>query len=269
MLTQPERVEVDGLTLVHRRAGGGRPLLLLHGAYEDGRVWSRQLEGLSDEFEVIALDLPGFGGSDDPPAGFGTTGYADCLAGFISTLGLERPNVLGLSFGSVVALALYQRRPDLPATLVLASAYAGWAGSLPPEEVERRVAQARREALRPADEFIPGWLPTLLTPAAAPALVEEVAGIMRDFHPEGMLAALALGEADFRSLLPSISVPTLLLYGSQDVRSPAETVGAALADAIPGSRLEVIPGAPHLANLEAPMEFNDAVRKFLREQDQP
>jgi pimeloyl-ACP methyl ester carboxylesterase len=267
-VTEAERVEVDGLAIAYRRAGSGRSLLLLHGAYEDSRVWSQQLAGLSDEFDVVAVDVPGFGESEDPPTGFTPSDYADCLAGFAAALGLRRPHVVGLSFGSVLALALYQRRPELPATLVLASAYAGWAGSLPPEEVQRRLDQVRRETELPADEFLANWLPTLLTPDATPDLVEEVSQMMRDFHPAGMRAALALVGADFRGLLPKIALPTLRLYGSEDVRSPAATVGAELRDAIPGSRLEVIPGAPHLVQLEAPTAFNAAVRAFLREQDQ-
>ena len=95
----------------------------------DSRDWRRQLEGLSDEFTVVAWDAPGCGESSDPdpPETFGADVYADCLAEFIEALELERPHVLGLSWGGGLALELYRRRPDLPRSLVLASAYAGWA----------------------------------------------------------------------------------------------------------------------------------------------
>ena len=62
--------------------------------------------------------------------------YADCLAAWLQVVGAEQPHVLGLSWGSSVALELYRRHPEAPASLILASAYAGWAGSLPPEEVD-------------------------------------------------------------------------------------------------------------------------------------
>ena len=65
--------------------------------------------------------------------------YADTLAGFIDALELERPHVAGLSWGSTLALELYRRRPELPRSLVLASAYAGWAGSLPGDVVAERL----------------------------------------------------------------------------------------------------------------------------------
>lgn len=261
-----DRVEVAGLTLAYQRAGQGPPLVLLHGAYEDSRIWRRQLDGLADEFTVVALDVLGCGQSDDPPAGFGASDYSDCLAGFVAALGFSAPHVLGLSWGSVLALGLYQRHPQTVASLVLASAYAGWAGSLPPEEVQRRMRQVLREVDLPAEQFVSDWVPTLLTPAAPQELVDEVSHIMGDFHPAGMrAAALGLGEVDYREVLPTITVPTLLLYGGADVRSPVASVGADLHEAIPGSMLVTIPGAPHLANVEAPEAFNDAVRRFLRE----
>ena len=260
-----DRVEVAGLPLAYRRAGQGPPLLLLHGAYEDGRAWKRQLDALSDEFTVVAWDAPGCGASDDPPSTFSAADYADCVHGFIEALGLSRAHVLGLSWGSMLALALYERHPSAATSLVLASAYAGWAGSLPAEEVQRRMRQVLREVELPAGAFIPDWIPTLLTPSAPPELVDEVAALMAEFHPAGMRqAALCMGDMDYRGVLPTIAVPTLLLYGDADVRSPASTVGKDLHDRIPGSTLVVIPGAPHLANVEAPDAFNAAVRDFLR-----
>jgi pimeloyl-ACP methyl ester carboxylesterase len=86
-----EQVEVDGLRIAYQRAGTGLPLILLHGYVGDGpTLWRRQLEEFCDDFTVVAWDAPGTGGSSDPPESFGMAGYADCLAGFIKRLGLER-----------------------------------------------------------------------------------------------------------------------------------------------------------------------------------
>src|SRR3990170_2856200 len=98
----------------------------------DHREGRRQLEGLSDRFTLVAWDAPGCGASSDPPDTFRMADYADSLAGLIEALGLDRPHVLGLSWGSTLALELYRRRPDIPRSLMLTAAYAGWAGSLPP-----------------------------------------------------------------------------------------------------------------------------------------
>src|SRR6266511_3739056 len=134
-----DHVEVGGLWVTYRQAGQGPPLVLLHGGLGDSREWRRQLEGLADDFTVTAWDAPGCGGSSDPPETFRLPDYADCLAGFIQALDLGRPHVGGLSWGGGLALELYRRHPQVPRSLVLASAYAGWAGSLPPEVVAERV----------------------------------------------------------------------------------------------------------------------------------
>jgi pimeloyl-ACP methyl ester carboxylesterase len=260
-----DMVEVGGLRIAYRRAGTGPALLLVHGALGDSRDWRRQLEGLSDELTVVAWDAPGCGGSDDPPETFWLPDFADCLAGFAAAVGLERPHVLGLSFGGGLALELYRRHPGLPRSLVLASAYAGWKGSLPPEVVRERVERAEREAGQPPEQWVEGYLPGLFTEAAPPALLEEAAAIMLDVRPAGMRAMLrSFAQADLRDVLPGVRVPTLLLYGDADRRSPLGTVAAELHEKIPGSRLRVMPGVGHAANMEAPGRFNAEVREFLR-----
>ncbi|MFF1250914.1 alpha/beta fold hydrolase [Pseudarthrobacter sp. NPDC058329] len=152
----------------------------------------------------------------------------------------------------------------MPASLVLVSAYAGWAGSLPPEEVDRRIAMVEAEIGEPPERFVAEWLPTLFTAGSDPAVVAEVAGIMRDVHPAGLRALLsASGRADYRDLLPTVAVPTLLLHGEDDQRSPLP-VARGLHRQIPGAALTVIPGAGHLVFAEAPEAFNAEVRRFLQ-----
>lgn len=259
-----DEIEVAGLRIAFERAGEGPPLVLLHGILGDRRVWRRQLDDLSDEFAVVAWDAPGCGRSSDPPETFRLPQYADCLAGFVDALGLRRPHVLGLSLGGALALELYRRHPTVPMTLVLASAYAGWAGSLPAEVVEQRLRQCLREADLPPDQWVPGWIPGLLTESAPGELVAEVVAMMSEFHRAGYRAmAYALAEADLRDVLPHIDVPTLLLYGDADQRSPLN-VAEDLHAEVPASRLVVLPGVGHLSNVEAAAQFNAEVRIFLR-----
>lgn len=236
---------------------------MLHGGMSDHREWRRQLDGMSDAFTVVAWDAPGTGGSSDAPEWFRFDEYADCLAAFIEALGLGRPHIVGLSWGSSLALALYGRRPDLPRTLILTAAYAGWAGSLPREEVERRLDGALREMDRPAEEYARSWIPTLLTDRAPPEMADELVAIIRDFRPSGNRPMLrAMAEADLRPVLPTIRVPTLLLYGEEDVRSPT-AVAEEMHRAIAGSKLVFLPGVGHQSNIEAADRFDDEVRRFL------
>lgn len=260
-----DQIEIEGLRIAYQRAGEGPPLVLLHGGLSDSREWRRQLEELSDEFTVVAWDAPGCGQSSDPPETFRLPEYADCLTGFVDALGLGPPHVLGLSFGAGLALELYRRHPMVPKTLVLASAYAGWAGSLPADVVEQRLQQALWEADLPPDQLVPGYIPGLFTESAPAELIDEVVAIMSEFHPAGVRAmARAFAEADLRDVLPRINVPTLLLYGDADQRSPLNVAEDLLAR-IPTSRLVVMHGVGHQSNIEAAERFNSAVRSFLRE----
>jgi pimeloyl-ACP methyl ester carboxylesterase len=258
-----DTVHAAGHRIAYDLKGDGPPLVLLHGYVGDRRMWRAQIDALSGEFTVVAWDAPGYGGSSDPPEAFPLSDLADCLAAFIATLGLGRVHLLGVSFGGGLALELYRRHPELPMTLVLASAYAGWAGSLPPEVVEQRLEQALRLADLAPDQLVAELGPTMFTDSAPAELVDEFAAGLREFHPAGLRAnARAFAEADLRDVLPRVAVPTLLLYGDQDVRAPA-SVADDIHAAIPGSKLVLIPGAGHACNIDAPERFNTELRAFL------
>lgn len=257
-------VEVGGVRVAYAAAGEGRPLVLLHGALGSSRLWRRQLEGLAGGFRVLAWDAPGCGGSSDPPDSWRMPEYADCLAAWLEAVGAERPHVLGLSWGSTLALELYRRHPQVPASLVLAGAYAGWAGSLPPDVVAERLGKVLGEADRPPEEWAESYIPGFVTDAAPEALADELVALIAEHHPAGSKTmAHAMAEADLRDVLPRIEVPTLLLYGELDRRSPL-AVAQELRAAIPGSQLVVLPEAAHVCNVERSDEFDSAVRDFLR-----
>jgi pimeloyl-ACP methyl ester carboxylesterase len=258
-----DTIDVDGLRIAYERAGRGPPLVLLHGYVGDGpTTWRQQLDGLSDEFTVIAWDAPGAGGSSDPPESLGIAGYADCLAGFIEKLDLEKPHVAGLSFGGVLALELYRRYTAIPKTLILASAYAGWAGSLPSEVAEQRLRQAMVLAELLPTELVDTLLPTMFSDGTPAEAVEVFGASMLAFHPAGFREMARASAGDLRDVLPRIEIPTLLVYGDKDARAPL-TVAEHLHAAIAGSTLVVLPGVGHVCNVEAPEAFNSAVRSFL------
>ena len=88
-------VDVAGLRIGFRREGAGPPLVLLHGAVCDSRIWRVELESFADVFTVVAWDAPGCGGSADPPPGFRMGDFADALAGLLDALDLGPAHVLG------------------------------------------------------------------------------------------------------------------------------------------------------------------------------
>lgn len=258
-------IQVGGLRIAYERAGDGPPLVLLHGYVGDGKgTWQKQIDALSDEFTVVVWDGPGAGRSADPPESFHMPDYADCLAGFIDGLGLERPHVGGLSFGGALALEFYRRHQTIPRSLILASAYAGWAGSLPPAVVQQRLAQALSLADMPSERLVRDVIPTMFSRSAPAMMIEDFATNMSAFHPVGFRAmAVAVAEANLREVLPLIEIPTLLLYGNEDVRAPLD-VAEALHASIRGSKLVVLPGVGHVSTIEGADRFNDEVRAFLR-----
>ncbi len=154
-----------------------------------------------------------------------------------------------------MALELYRRHPHVPASLILASAYAGWAGSLSPEETAARLEGVLAAADLPLEEVLEAF-PGVLSAGAPSGLLEELTVMWADNtgsrKPGGYRAmAHSMAEADLRDVLPRIEVPTLLLYGELDQRSPLK-VANELNQRIPSSQLVVIEGVGHSANVEAP-----------------
>jgi pimeloyl-ACP methyl ester carboxylesterase len=258
-----ESVKAGGLEIAYERVGAGAPLVFVHGAADDSRIWQPQLAGLADEFTVVAWDEPGAGQSSDLPEGVALAGIADALAALIDTIGLGPAHVAGLSWGGTVVLELYRRHPALVETLIMIDTYAGWKGSLTADEVAARVAGARQMLAVPHEHFDP-TLPGLFAADPPPELVPLLAAIAADVRPATLRRQLAImAEADLSDLLPHIAVPTLLIWGQVDVRSPL-TVAHQFQEAIPDARLVVIEGAGHLSNLERPERVNDAIRAFCR-----
>ena len=259
-----EVVRANGLEIAYERVGEGPPLVFVHGAAVDGRMWQPQVASLANEFTVVAWDEPGTGRSSDVPADFGLPEYANCLAAVIDAVALGRAHVAGLSWGGTVVLELYRQHPDLVATLILIDTFAGWKGSLPEEEVRARVEGFRQMLAMPAkalDATVPDWWFAGDPPSEFVPLIEKMDA---DVRPESLRhQVLVMAETDQRDLLPRITVPTLLIWGEQDVRSPL-SVARQFEHAIPDTKLVLIPNCGHISNLEQPERVNDAVRAFCR-----
>lgn len=260
--TSPRRIEVDGHDIAYREAGRGPALILLHGFLSDSRVWLSQLEGLSDDFRVVAWDAPGAGLSSDPTEPFTTADYVRCLARFLEALDIDRAHMLGLSWGGILLQEFYRRHAGRCRSLILAGTYAGWRGSLPEEVWKARLAGCLEDADGPPEALVVKFLPGLFGDAPPEALRDEAAAIVSEFHPVGFrLMTLSCAEVDTRDLLPTIAVPTLLVWGDDDRRSPLD-IAHEFRDSIPNSELAVIADAGHVSNMEQPEAFNACVRRF-------
>ena len=135
---------------------------------------------------------------------------------------------------------------------------------MPPAVVEARLNRALAELNRPPAEWADSYLAGFFGRSVPLEVLEAARTMMLDVRSAGTRSMLtAFASADLRAVLPAISVPTLLIYGAEDVRAP-RGVAKALHAAIPGSRLMLVPAAGHDVNLEAPQEYDAAVRAFLR-----
>ncbi len=260
-------VTVNGVRLVCYQRGKGRhpALLLVHGFPLDHRLWNAQLSGLAAHAWVIAPDLRGFGRSELGTAPLTMAQHADDLAALLDRLEVAHAVVAGLSMGGYIALAFWRRHSDRVRGLVLADTRA---------EPDTAVARAGRDqAAQRVQEvgsaaFAEEMLPRLLAPSslADPRIAGAARAMMASQPVPTVVAALAglRDREDSRPVLPTISVPTLVLVGEDDVVTPPADA-AAMAQAIPGARLVTVPRSGHLSPMENPRAVNAALRAFLRE----
>lgn len=258
-------VDVAGRRMAYEQTGEGPNLVLLHGAVTDLRSWGDVVDLLGTTFSVTAFDAPGCGGSDDPADTWQMDDYADSVAGLLAELGLGPAHLVGHSWGSSLAVATHLRHPGAARSLVLAGAYAGWSGSLTPDAVAQRLALAHEVAdqLDAGARWDPTSMPGLLSDRISEAGRARIVETMRAIRASGTRTmAAALAACDLRPALGDVTVPTLLLAGDRDERSPL-AVAEALHAAIPRSTLTVLPGLGHEMFAEDPRAFCGALRSFL------
>jgi 3-oxoadipate enol-lactonase len=263
----PEYRTSGGLMYYGERGEGPEyPAVLLHAFPLNRKMWAPQVEALAGTRRVITPDYPGFGSSPRPPAQPDVRYYAEQVRELLDRLKLERVILGGLSMGGYVAFACLTLFPERISTLVLANTR--------PDPDTEEIKETRRETARRVAEEGVEVLPKLqLERLLAPDtlenkedVVETVRTMMLESSPDGVVAALgAMRERpDSTGLLGKISVPTLVLGGAEDALSTPEVMGE-MAEKIPNSRHLTLEGAGHLSNLEAPVEFNAALKDFLDE----
>jgi pimeloyl-ACP methyl ester carboxylesterase len=254
-------IQVDGLSIRLARRGDEHdpadlPIVVLHG-------WGAHLEAiepivapLAAETEVLALDLPGFGESEEPPGPWSSEDYARFVATLLEDAGISRCHLIGHSRGGAIAICLAVQRPELIGRLILCDA----AGLRPKRGLRyrRRVALAKLGRLlglfgppgRRLQARIRGRVASSDYLNASPAMRETFRRVIAE---------------DLAGHLPQISAPALLVWGSADEDTPL-WMGERMAELLPDGALVVFEGAGHFAYADQPARFAQLSRHFLCEQ---
>lgn len=254
-------VGVGGWRLYYEIEGDGQTVVLLHPVGLDRTCWEAQVEALAPHFRVLLVDLRGHGRSDMPPPPYSLEGFAEDVHGLLSALRLAPAHVIGLSLGGMVAQTLALDHPQAVRSLVLADTIS----TLPPEAraamVERGEAARRGGMSGVVDATLARWFTPDFMSAGVVARCRE--RLLADDVATWAASWQAISELAIEPRLREIRVPTLVVTGEQDVSAPVARARA-MAALIPGARLEILVGAPHMAPLERPAEFNATVLPFLR-----
>jgi pimeloyl-ACP methyl ester carboxylesterase len=259
------RAALDQGTVEYDDRGKGEALLLLHAFPLARSMWDALGEALAPGWRVIAFDARGFGGSPLGQGPLTMDRIADDALALLDVLGIACAVVGGCSMGGYAALSFARRHPARLRALYLQDTRAGADSA---EARQGRQAMAERVLREGAKAAVEAFLPKLLgetTKREQPGLVAALAERILAASPQAIANALhgLAARADSRETLLAIRVPTLVLVGSEDVLTPpAES--EAMAQAIPGARLEIVPRAGHLANLEQPEAVKGALGGFLK-----
>lgn len=259
-------VTVGGIGLGYEEEGTGVPLVCLHGFPLNHQMWREQLSGLSGHARVITPDLRGFGMSEVSVGTVTMEQLADDINGLLDALDINQPIVLcGLSMGGYVAWPFAKKYRQRLKGLILCDTRAV---ADTPEGVTNRERLAKLVRENGPDAAAAAMLPNLFakkTIEDRDEIVQFVRQMMVSNQAEGVAAAL-LGMAarpDVRSWLPEITVPSLLIVGSEDKISTVDEMRQ-IAEAMPNAQLLEVPSAGHMSVLENPEPVNDAIIAFLR-----
>jgi 3-oxoadipate enol-lactonase len=249
--------------LQYEMSGQGRLVLLLHPVGLDCSFWDDLPGKLSQSHTVVAVDTAGHGNSPDAARPGQMADRVTDVVELLRELNRGPAILLGISFGGMIAQQVALARPDLVSGLILG----GCPGAIPPAArgaILQRGADAEQGGMEAiATSTLERWFTAPFVSTDAAARVRE--RLLKDSPSNWAAAWEAVAEHDALERLPRLATPTLVIAGEVDLATPLDAKRA-LAAAIPQSQLVVLPGAPHMMQIECPEPFAEAVTDFLEAQ---
>lgn len=252
--------------IAYTRTGHGSPVVLIHGVGLQGAIWGPQVEALRGDHDVIAVNMPGHGGSSRPPADATLAHYADAILALLDALEIGRAHVVGHSMGALVAVEFALAHPERVAGLVAMNAVFCRA----PEQ--RAAIEARLAALGDGPAR-PDWSGTIgrwfgdPVPPSLEAAAARTRAFLCEIDPVGYRRTYRLfarSDAEHRERLPRLAVPALFFTGEHDPNS-TPSMSEAMAAVAPRGRAIVLPGERHMMALTDPDRTNRVLREFIEQ----
>jgi 2-hydroxy-6-oxonona-2,4-dienedioate hydrolase len=276
VVVEERKIEVEGLPTRYLTAGGGSPLLLLHGVGDNAFDWQWVMLTLAHTYQVYALDLPGSGGSAKPLPDYSPAFFTRFAAAFLDALRVERAAVVGNSLGSLVGLRLALSDPERVAALGLVSsgglgreftyalrslALPGYAklavawGKRRPGALQRALGRSALLFARPW-RVRREWIKEQYRLARLPGFLEaQLATVRAQVGVRGQREVLV-------DRLSHLKVPTLVVWGARDRVLPYSQ-GREAAACLPEGTLELVPDCGHAPHVEQPERFVSGLGEFL------
>ena len=256
------RAGLSAVDVRRHRRGTGPALVLLHCLGVDHHLWDESVAALSSAFCTLCYDFPGHGESNAPTSAYSIGDLSAQLRDVLDAEGILRASVAGISLGGLVAQHFAAVYPERVERLVLVDTTPCYSDALRAMWAER-AGTARRQGV---GALTAGLLDIWFTPrfvSSEPEAVRYVRACFERGSREGYaLACEALARADLRLLARSISVPTLVVCGTEDIPEFLDAARS-FAETIPEARLEWLAGARHASVLEQPGAFITVLREFL------
>jgi len=255
-----QTVIVHGHKIAYYQAGKGGAVIFIHGLGADSRHWAANIDALSQNFRVIAVDQIGYGQSDKPLMRYTVENFSAYLQGFLQALKIPKASLVGNSLGGWVALDFTLRHPQMVEKLVLVDA----AGLRPtaalnwPEGGRMTLSPITTKWFFELMEANKQWATADLGPNAFERHVQN-----GDSYTVASSVAEMLTGHDFEDKkLGNVRVPTLIIWGRDDLLIPL-AMGEQFHKGIAGSQMIVMDGTGHIPMVGKPAEFNQVVSKFL------